>query len=115
MGDVIHKGEVLLIVHRRLYTDDEPRFFVGTVDQYDDGLARVTGYTWQRDPHSNGAWHRKDDERTKLVALASVTLIAYSLPVESAESLELVRGAEGQVLLRDGQGFEMDLSERMPA
>lgn len=115
MSDVIEKEEVVLVVHRRLFTDDQPRFFVGSVEAYDDGVARIRGYTWLRDPHRPGAWHRKEDVRTKLVALCSGTLMVYPLPVEGIDSLDLVSDGEANLVLRDGQGFEMDLSERMDA
>ena len=115
LGQVIHEGEVVLIVHRRLFTDDQPRFFVGVVDAYDGGVARITGYTWRRDPHVNGAWRRKPDLRTKIASLTSGTLMVYSLPLgpERIGEVELFSSGDGSLLLRDGQGFQMDLSERM--
>ena len=113
MGNVIKKGEVMLIVHRRLFSDDERRIFVGAVEAYDDGIARVNGYTWRPDPHGSGSWQRKDDPRTKLVAIASGTLIVYPIPVANAADVEIMSDGGVSLSVRDGQGFEMDLSERL--
>ena len=113
MKGIVTRGEALLVVHRRLFSDDEQRFFVGAVEAYDDGVARVRGYTWRRDPRHAGAWRKKDDPRTKLVPLCSAGLLVYPIPVDDIDQVEFVsNGAEGLVL-RAGPSFEMDLSERV--
>jgi len=112
MAHVIEKGETVLVVHRRLFTDDQQRFFIGKVEAYDDGVARVNGYTWRPDPHHNRRWQRKSDIRTKLVALGSGTLIVYPIPVVDIDAALIDTNAEGLLVVRDGSGFEMDVSER---
>lgn len=112
MSHVIEKGEAVLVVHRRLFTDDQQRFFVGKVLAYDDGVARVSGYTWRPDPHRNGTWQRKSDMRTKLVALASGTFIVYAIAVADIDAVEISTNAKGLLVVSDNNGFEMDVSER---
>jgi hypothetical protein len=46
---MIEQGEKLLIVHRRLFEKDTPRFFVGEVQAYEAGIAKVKGYTFVKD------------------------------------------------------------------
>ena len=47
---ILANGTKLLICHRRLFADDNPRYFFGEVEVYADGVAKVTGYTWARMP-----------------------------------------------------------------
>ena len=76
---VLEPGNHLLIVHRRLFEADHSRFFVGRVEGYDSGVARVSGYSFGRD-HLNSKFIRKPDLRTKLIGIGSGTLIIYCLP-----------------------------------
>ena len=55
---MLKQGDKLLIVHRRLFEKDTPRFFVGEVQAYDDGLAKVKGYTFVKDVFS-GSMQKK--------------------------------------------------------
>ena len=103
-------GAKLLVVHRRLFERDQGRYFIGVVEGYEPGIAKVRGRTWTRD--EAGEIVQKKDERTKLLALASGTLIVYQLPSDVDLSTIAMR-SEGRTGVRvvDGRGFEMDLSE----
>lgn len=107
---ILDSGMKVLICHRRLFEADQARFFVGTVEGYGDGLARVVGQTWTRDPYQ-GLFVGKKEVRTKIVPIASGTVIVYQLPSTTRlEHFELV--AEGSTLIaHDGADFRMDLSE----
>ena len=107
---ILEPGFKVLIAHRRLFEGDQPRYFVGQVEGYGDGLARVIGYTWTRDPYQ-GLYVRKSDERTKIVPIASGTVIVYQLPA-TVRLEDFVLVAEGAILIaHDGAAFRMDLSE----
>jgi hypothetical protein len=103
-------GRNVLVVHRRLYEKDEPRFFAGKVEAYHDGVAKVSGYSFVRDAMS-GQIGRKAELRTKFISLSSGTLIVYELP--EAVRLEALRFEcdEKLIDLTDGAGFSMHLSE----
>ena len=107
-------GDKVLVVQRRLFEGDEPRFFVGEVESCADTVAAVVGRTWVRDPFS-GQIVGKQDERTKLIPLAAGTFITYRLP--AATDVAAVRieqdGATGRVVLTDDRTLLMDLSERI--
>lgn len=109
---IFELGCNLLIAHRRLFKEDQTRFFVGRLVGYEDGLAKVAGYSWSRDPRLGGM-HRKEDLRTKIISIASGTLIIYQLPSESDPSMiQIENGHNQELVLTDGNGFHMDLTEK---
>lgn len=107
---IIDTGTKLFIVHRRLFERDQSRFFVGQVEAYQDGLARVRGYSFAR-TLGDGNICRKNEVHTKLIPLASGTLIMYVLPNEVAVDQIRVEGSRGLLTLTDGQAFSMNMSE----
>lgn len=109
---LLEPGSKLLVAHRRLYGTDHTRYFVGVVDAYEAGVARVTGTSWTRDPYS-GELTLKGDARTKLISLAAGTLIAYVLPPDCDLSrLTIEVDPRKNVFLTDGAELRMDLTER---
>lgn len=111
---ILKTGDKVLVAHRRLFADDQPRFFVGVVDGYESGVVMASGYSWVRDSFS-GDYDRSPDRRTKVFSLVSGSVIVYRLPETcDAERAEVVQVGEHGLAIRDGSGFEMDLSERRP-
>ena len=110
---IIEPGDAMLISHRRLFNEDTPRYFVGVVDAYQDGIVRMTGTTWLHDLIS-GQMQHKSDARTKVISLASGTVIAYLLP-ENVDTDKLrITYEQQQYSLSDGGGFNMDITDRLP-
>lgn len=108
---ILNPGDTVLVAHRRIFEQDGARYFLGTVEEYESGIARVTGYTFVRESFV-GRVFRKDDLRTKIVAILSGTLIVYRLPEHLAiDKLHFVY-AEGKLIVTDDAGFEMNLEER---
>jgi len=107
---ILESGSKLLVVHRRLYREDEARFFVGTVEKHEDGLASVRGYTWIKDSLA-GDYYRKEDVRTKIISLVSGTYFLYLLPGEADLSRIRIEAVDHKVLITDGQALFMDLTE----
>ena len=109
---ILERGTKLLICHRRLFAEDQPRFFMGVVQVCDGSLARVSGYSWVRDPFS-GDFMRSAGERTKVFSLVSGSLIVYRLPATCVlDDLAFAHLPDQSLTLFDGHGFEMDLTER---
>ena len=105
-------GDKLFVSHRRLFPDDEPRFFAGRVIAYEAGLAKVSGHAWVRE-RVRGEFGRKPDERIKVVPLGSGAVIVYQLPdAVDLGSLKL-ETRKHHFLLTDGSGFAMDLTDRV--
>lgn len=108
----ISTGTKVFISHRRLFKEDQPRFFFGKVDHYFDGIVKVSGYTWTRDP--THCFQRKSDCRTKIVALTSGTLIIYEIPMEAElENIRIDQRDTHNIVATDSNQFNMDLSERI--
>ena len=110
---MLERGEKLLIVHRRLFENDSPRFFVGEVEAYEQGIAKVKGYTFVKDMFS-GNMKKKSDLRTKVMSIVSGALIVYQLPVVVLlDSVTFSLDQDGGLVLTDGGGFSMDMSEAL--
>jgi hypothetical protein len=112
---ILEPGDKVLVAHRRLFPEDQARFFSAEVASCEGALAELEGYAWVREPFM-GQLVRKQDRRTKIVSLSSGTLFVYKLPREiNMEALKSEPGIEGQVFLTDGGQFRMDLTERVGA
>ena len=84
---LLSNGAKVLVCHRRLFVEDQARYFFGVVEDYCEGVAKVSGFTWTRDPTQG--FQRKPDRRTKLIAVASGSVIVYELERET--DLEAIR------------------------
>jgi hypothetical protein len=108
----LEPGQKILVVHRRLFEKDRPRFFAGVVDGFNEnnGLLKVTGHSFGL--ARAGGVSKKRDPRTKILSLTSGTLLVYQLP-ESADlsKAEMKLDKEGNLWLSDGHYLHMDLSE----
>ena len=107
---VLKPGDKVMVVHRRLFETDQSRYFVGAVEEYDGGVAKVTGFTCVR---TDGGFVKKDERRTKIIPIASGALMTYQLP--STVDLDVVAfqdAPQQKVVLTDGRGFEFDMTER---
>ncbi len=108
---MLESGDKVLVVHRRLYESDPVRFFCGKVLAYDNGIAKITGYSFGKDMFT-GDLKKKSDLRTKLLALSSGTLIVYQIPTTVIlDSLSFQFDQDGGLILTDEQDFVMDMSE----
>ena len=103
-------GDKVLVAHRRLFRGDAAHYFAGQVDAYDAGLVQVTGHSYVKDPYT-GSMVEKTDARTKVLALASGTLIVYRLPDTVALETLSFAWSDGKVSASDGRGFTMNLGE----
>ena len=108
---VLASGSKILVCHRRLFNEDQPRYFVGVVKACDGAIVKVAGFSWTRDPAAG--FVRKEDERTKIVALSSGMVLVYELPMEvDVERVRIDQPGGHAVVLTDGRSFRMDLAER---
>ena len=107
---ILEPGTKVLVSHRRLFEQDHGRFFSGVVEGYERGVARICGHTWVRDGY-RGEYSRKSDARTKIISLSSGTVIVYQLPGTVKMDRLRMESENTSLFLRDGSGFEMDLTE----
>jgi hypothetical protein len=108
---ILKSGDIVLVVHRRLFAEDRERFFLGAVEDYESGIAAVSGFTYVRE--SGGRFLRKDERRTKIVSIGSGTLIVYRLPEQFAFDDATIGARDSRLILSDRHGHEMNLSEEL--
>ena len=107
---IFSPGDRILVAHRRLYETDAPRYFLGTVSEYDSGVLKLVGKSFLYD-NATGRVFKKEDERTKVYSVASGTVIIYQLPTHVMfEQLEF-EGISGSLMLTDREHYHMDLTE----
>ena len=107
---MLETGTKVFIAHRRLYEGDHGRFFVGVVEEYEAGVARIEGHTWLRSGY-DGTYYRKDDLRTKIVPILSGSFIVYQLHTSVHLKSFRIETVGTKTVARADGGFLMDLSE----
>lgn len=108
---IVELGDTVLVSHRRMFQHDEARFFVGKTIACDRELLKLEGFSFVRDL-SSGHVIRKDEQRTKLLSLASPGYIFYQLSGDIDVSRVTVKNESGDLFLVDGKRVLMNLSER---
>lgn len=108
---LLEPGDTVLVSHRRMFQHDEARFFVGTLVAADHELLKLVGYTFVRDLSSDRVI-RKDEQRTKLLSLASSGYFFYQIPGQHDVSEIYVHNESGETTLRIGTETLMNLAER---
>ncbi len=58
---ILQKGEKIHIIHRRHLEKEPQRHFVGIVDDYENGIARVTGHIFAVDPVTKAVFFRRPE------------------------------------------------------
>ena len=107
---ILSKGEKIHIVQRRHFDKDPHRHFLGVVDEYENGLARVTGHIFTVD-FVKFAFFRRPEPRTKIVALHSGELLINVLPPSVDLAKVVYRTEDRSVRVTDGGEWFMDISD----
>ena len=109
---ILEAGSKVLVVHRRLFDEDEARYFIGVVDGYEDGIAKVSGYSWILNSLA-GTFIEKSELLMKIFSITSGTLIVYQIPSTfDFKKVCFETHGNGSAWLTDGSGFKMNLTER---
>lgn len=107
---LLNCGDKVLAVHRRLFEGDQSRYYLGEIVAYENGIAKVEGYSWTMEK-MHCRIMRKSGLSTKLLALASGTLIVYQLP-DGVDPATVEFSTQGsQILLVHGEDTILDLTE----
>ena len=78
----VRDGDNILIIDRKLFHDDNTRFFVGVVEEYDDGVVRLRGFPFHLSPYEVTGIERHGEERVRVLAVSGDVLV-YMLPRET--------------------------------
>lgn len=107
---ILKKGEKIHVIHRRHFETEARRHFVGTVEYYENGLARVSGHVFAVDK-SKYAFVRRPELRTRIISLSSGDLLVNIIPAE-VDLAKVHYKVENKVTrVTDGAEWHLDLSE----
>lgn len=106
----IRDGDRVLMVDRRLFRDDNTRFFVGVIEEYDEGIVRVRGFPFHLSPYEVTGTERHGEERTRIVSLAGGDQF-YLLPRDLDVAKLQLRRSPKSLTLTDGGSLALELSE----
>jgi hypothetical protein len=107
---ILQKGEKIHVIHRRHFEKEPHRHFLGVVDAYENGIARITGHIYTVDP-AKFAFFRRPEIRTRIIPLTSGDVLINIIP--PSVDLEKVVYVQEKKSLRvsDGSDWHMDISE----
>jgi hypothetical protein len=100
---------VIHVLHR--FEKEIKRHFVGEVQAAEDGVARVSGYVFVVDDPNTHMFVKRQDRRTKLIALGDGELLINILPRGVRVENVHYETHEHRLYLTDGTGWKMDLKE----
>jgi hypothetical protein len=107
---VLSAGEKIHIIHRRHLEKEPHRHFVGLVEAYEGGIARVTGYIFTVDP-VRFEFIRRPDPRTRIVSLFSGDILVNIIPPAVDLDKVIYQQEAKAVRVTDGSNWHLDLSE----
>jgi hypothetical protein len=107
---ILAPGEKIHVIHRRHYEKDHHRHFIGLVDAYESGVARVTGNVYTVDL-VKFAFVKRTERRTRLIAISSGDLLLNIIPPEVDLDKIVYRQEQKSVRVTDGSAWHLDLSE----
>ena len=110
---VLTAGEKLHVITRRLFQQDVRRHFVGVVIAADDNLVKLEGYAFILNPATN-QYQRHANKRMRVISLCDAGNIINILPDAMALEALTYHFHAGKLVMTDGKGYELDLSEFLP-
>ena len=107
---ILKQGEKVHVIHRRIYEKDHHRHFIGVVDVYHQGVARITGHVYTVDA-VKFAFVKRPEVRTRLISVISGDVLVNVIP--SKVNLEKITYKQERKAVRvsDGSDWHLDLSE----
>jgi hypothetical protein len=107
---ILEKGEKIHVIHRRHFQEEARRHFIGVVDGYESGVARVTGYIYSVD-RAKFSFVKRPELRTRIVSLVSGDLFINVIPSEVDLEKVVYKQEDRVVRVTDGTDWHLDLSE----
>jgi hypothetical protein len=107
---ILHKGEKIHVIHRRHFEKEPHRHFLGTVEAYENGVARVTGHIFTVDA-AKMVFFRRPELRTRIIPLTSGDVLVNILPASVDLEKVIYRQEKKSLRVTDGAGWHMDISE----
>ncbi len=106
----LNDGDRVLVIDRKLFKDDNTRFFVGVIEEYDTVAVRVRGYPFHLSPYEISGAERHGEERVRVISISAGDLI-YLMPRELDVAKVHLRRSPKSLMMTDGEAFTVDISE----
>jgi hypothetical protein len=106
----IRDGDHILVIDRKLFHDDNTRFFVGVVEEYDDRVIRLRGFPFHLSPYEVTGVERHGEQRIRVLSMSGDILL-YMLPRETDLEKMQLRRSPKSLQMTDGGAVTVDLSE----
>ncbi len=107
---ILQNGEKVHVVHRRRIEKEPHRHFIGVVDAYENGLARVTGHIYAVDSVKY-VFFRRPEVRTRIISLHAADVLVNIIP-PSVDLAKIVYKQEKKSLrVTDNANWYMDISD----
>ena len=106
---ILEKGEKIHVIHRRQFEKDHHRHFIGVVDAYEHGVARVTGHVYTVDP-VKFTYVRRPELRTRFISIVSGDVLVNIIPPKVNLEEVVYKQERKAVRVTDGD-WHLDLSE----
>jgi hypothetical protein len=110
LRDILRPGEKIHLIHRRHLEQEPHRHFVGIVDAYENGIARVTGHVFTVDTMTF-QFFRRPESRTRIVSIASGEVLVNVLPPEVDLEKIAYKIESKAIRVTDGSEWHLDISE----
>jgi hypothetical protein len=107
---ILKQGEKIHVVHRRYFEKETRRHFVGIVEGYEGGVARVVGHVYSLD-RTEGTFERRPEERIRIISLSSGDLFVNVIPDFVDLHKIHYKQVKKAVRVTDGSSWYLDLSE----
>jgi hypothetical protein len=107
---ILEKGEKIHVIHRRHMEKEPHRHFVGIVDAYENGIARVTGHIYAVD-WVKSAFFRRPELRTRIVSLMSGDVLVNVIPPHVDLEKIVYKQEKKSVRITDNEKWHMDISD----
>ncbi|MES2981371.1 MAG: hypothetical protein V4727_03575 [Verrucomicrobiota bacterium] len=108
---ILNPGEKLHVIQRRHFENEAHRHFVGVVEAYEGGIARVIGHVFTVD-RTRLVFFKRPEVRTRLISIVSAELLINIIP--DAVNLDAIEYKQMGKELRvtDGSSWHLDISEK---
>lgn len=107
---ILRSGEKIHVIHRRFYKEDQHRHFIGTVEAYEGGVARVMGHVYTVDT-TKFQYIRRPELRTRIISIISGDLLINVIPPNVNLDKITYKQEKKGVRVTDGSDWHLDLSE----
>lgn len=107
---ILQKGEKIHVIHLRHLEKEPQRHFVGVVEAYECGIARVVGHIYAVDS-VKAAFFRRPELRTRIISLQSGDAIVNILPPTVDLEKIVYKQEKKSVRVTDNKDWHMDISD----